>query len=132
MEELKKCTIEEWNKIQEELPQKLVKNFLKRVKKVIEIKGNRLEPFHLNEIRKEEEKDNEEEKKDKELINKKRILKMKKIYNDKNLNKIRNKEIRELNREKKGIPKKYKKSKIKSKRNAKREEREEIDVKIKE
>ena len=132
MEELKKFTIEEWNKIPGELPQKLVKNYLKRVKKVIEIKGNRLEPFHLNEIRKEEEKENEEEKKDKELINKKRTLKMKKIYNDKNLNKIRNKEIRELNREKKGIPKKYKKSKIKNVRDVKREEREEIDAKIKE
>ena len=56
MEELKKFTIEEWNKIPEELPQKLVKNYLKRVKKVIEIKGNRLEPFHLNEIEKKKKR----------------------------------------------------------------------------
>ena len=105
---IKKCTIEEWNKIQEELPQKLVKNFLKRVKKVIEIKGNRLEQFYLNKIRKEEEKE-KEEKNDKELINKKRILKMKKIYNDKNLNKIRIKEIRKLNEEKKEFQKCIKK-----------------------
>ena len=135
LEELRKFTIEEWNKIPEELPKKLVKNYLRRVKKVIEIKGNRLEPFHLNQIRKEEEKENEEEKNIKnvkELINKKRILKMKKIYNDKNLNKIRKKEIRELNKEKKGIPKKYKKNKIKNVRNVKREEREEIEKKIKE
>ena len=113
----------------------MVKNYLRRVKKVIEIKGNRLEPFHLNQIRKEEEKENEEEKNIKnvkELINKKRILKMKKIYNDKNLNKIRKKEIRELNKEKKGISKKYKKNKIKNVRNVKREEREEIEKKIKE
>lgn len=130
LEELKKFTIEEWNKIPEELPQKLVKNYLKRVKKVIEIKGNRLEPFHLNEIRKEEE--NEEEKNDKGLINKKRILKMKKIYNDQNLNKIRKKEIRELNKDKKGITEKYKKRKIKNVRSVKREEREKIDSKIKE
>ena len=99
---IKKCTIEEWNKIQEELPQKLVKNFLKRVKKVIEIKGNRLELFHLEEIRKKEKNDNK-------IINKKRILKMKKIYNDKNLNKIRIKEIRKLNEEKKEFQKCIKK-----------------------
>ena len=135
LEELRKFTIEEWNKIPEELPKKLVKNYLKRVKKVIEIKGNRLEPFHLDEIRKEEEKENEEEKQiknEKEQINKKRILKMNKIYNDKNLNKIRNKEIRELIKEKKGISKKYKNNKIKNIRNVKREERGEIDKRIKE
>ena len=53
LEELKKFTIEEWNKIPDDYPKKLVKNYLKRVKKVVEINGNRLEPFHLNEIRKE-------------------------------------------------------------------------------
>ena len=37
---------------------------------------------------------------------------MKKIYKDKNLNKIRNKEIRKLNDEKR-IPKMYKKVKLK-------------------
>ena len=40
---------------------------------------------------------------------KKRILKMKKIYNDKNLNKIRIKEIRKLNEEKKEFQKCIKK-----------------------
>ena len=34
------------------LYKKLVKNYIKRVKKVVEINGNRLEPFHLDEIRK--------------------------------------------------------------------------------
>ena len=53
LEELKKFTIEEWNKIPDDYPKKLVKNYLKRVKKVVEINGNRLEQFHLNEIRKE-------------------------------------------------------------------------------
>ena len=50
LEELQKFTIEEWNKIPEDYPKKLVKNYLKRIRKVIEIKGNRLEPFHLNAI----------------------------------------------------------------------------------
>ena len=67
MEELKNLQQKNWTKL-EEPPQ--VKNYLKRVKKVIEIKGNILEPIHLNEIRKEEEKE-KEEKNDKELINKK-------------------------------------------------------------
>ena len=60
LNELKKFTIEEeWNSI----PQRLIKicgnNYLRRIKKVIEINGERLEPYHLNQIRKEVE---EEEK----------------------------------------------------------------------
>lgn len=57
LEELQKFTIEEWNKISEDYPKKLVKNYLKRIRKVIEIKGNRLEPFHLNAIRNEIEEE---------------------------------------------------------------------------
>ena len=90
LDELKKFTIEEWNNIPEEYIKKLVKNYLKRVMKVIEINGNRLEPNNLNEIRKEEEKDEKEKEaniskeikeikdKNKKKDEKKRILKIKK------------------------------------------------------
>ena len=49
-----------WKKLclkKEKISPKLVRryylNFLKRIKKIIEINGNRLEPFHLNQIKKE-------------------------------------------------------------------------------
>ena len=48
-----KISIEEWIKIPDDYPKKLVKNYLKRVKVVVEIRGNRLEQFQPNEIRKE-------------------------------------------------------------------------------
>ena len=54
LDDLKKFTIEEWNNIPEDYTNNLDKNYLlKRVMKIIEIKGNRLEPYHLNEIRKQ-------------------------------------------------------------------------------
>ena len=140
LEELQKFTIEEWNKIPEDYPKKLFKNYLKRIRKVIEIKGNRLEPFHLNAIRNEIEEEEqrrtnkykEEKIKGKQRIKNKRILKMKKIYNDKCLNCLRNKEIRDLKRQKRGVTQKYKKLKVKNVRIRKREEKKEIDNKIKE
>ena len=46
--------------------------------------------------------------------------------------KLRNKEIRELKREKKGVTKKYKKAKIKNVNSRKKLEKEDIDKKIKE
>ena len=63
-----------------------MKNYLKRIRKVIEIKGNRFEPFHLNDIRNEIEeekqrrtdKSKEDIKKGKQGNNNKRILKIKK------------------------------------------------------
>ena len=64
LDELQKFIIEEWNKIPEDYPKKFVSNYLERMKKVIEIKGNRLESFHLNSIRKEIEE--EERRKSKE------------------------------------------------------------------
>ena len=57
---------------------------------------------------------------------------IKKIYNDKSLNRLRNKEIRDLKRQKKGMTKRYKKFKVKNVRIRKREEKEEIDKNIKE
>ena len=141
LDELKKFTIEEWNNIPEEYTEKLVKNYIKRVMKVIEIKGNRLEPYHLNDIRTQEENEEKEKKCEEKSNNKikkmkkdkkRRILKIKKIYNDKNLIKLRNKEIRELKKEKKGVTRKYKKTKIRNVNSRKRLEKEDIDKKIKE
>ena len=48
-DDLKKIFIEEWNKIS---PRPYFKNYLKRIDKCIEIQGNRLEDYHLNQIRK--------------------------------------------------------------------------------
>ena len=58
--QLKQFCIEEWNQIN---PKNYFKNFIKKVKKVISINENRLEPHHLEEIRREEENEEEEEKK---------------------------------------------------------------------
>ena len=57
LDELKKITIKEWNKISKKYIQKLFKNFIKRCKKIIELKRGRLEPIHLNQIRKEMDKE---------------------------------------------------------------------------
>ena len=58
--------------------------YIKRLKKIIEIKGERLEPYHLNIIQKEL---NEEfpEKEDELEQNEEKNLAMKIIYNDKRL-----------------------------------------------
>ena len=140
LDELKKFTIEEWNNIPQEYIKKLVKNYLKRIRKVIEIKGNRLEPYHLNEIRKEVEKEEEKasdeinDNKTKKMTKeeKRRILRLKIIYNDKNLSKLRKKEIKELKRQKKGVTQKYKTTKTKNVNLKKRVEKKDLDKKIEE
>ena len=48
LDELKIITIEEWIKNPKKFIQKLFKNFIKRCQKIIELKGGRLEPVHLN------------------------------------------------------------------------------------
>ena len=66
MDDLKKITIEEWDKIPKSKIDKCGKSYVKRLKKVIELNGERLEPFHLKEIEKELEEDsnkNEEDEK---------------------------------------------------------------------
>ena len=140
LDELKKFRIEEWNNIPQEYIKKLVKNYLKRIRKVIEIKGNRLEPYHLNEIRKEVEKEEEKasdeinDSKNKNMTKeeKRRILRLKIIYNDKNLSKLRKKEIKELKRQKKGVTQKYKTKKTKNVNLKKRVEKKDLDKKIEE
>ena len=49
--DLKKFAIEEWNKIPLKYIKNQFKNFEKRCEKVIELKGGRLEPIHLKNIR---------------------------------------------------------------------------------
>ena len=56
-EQLKQFFIEEWNNIN---PKNYFKNFIKRIKKVLSIMESRLEPHHLEEIRREEENEEEE------------------------------------------------------------------------
>ena len=53
LEELKEIIIEEWNQIPKDYIKSLFTNFIKRCKKVIELKGARLEPEHLRDIRNE-------------------------------------------------------------------------------
>ena len=53
LDELRQISIDEWNKIPKAFIQKLFKNFIKRCKKIIELKGGQLEPAHLRQIRKE-------------------------------------------------------------------------------
>ena len=64
LEELKKITLEEWKFIPEERIKNCGLNFVRRLKKIIEIGGNRLEEYHLRQIRREalkEEKKIEED-----------------------------------------------------------------------
>ena len=80
LEELKEITIEEWNKISKDYIKNLFNNFIKRIEKIIELKGGRFEPEHLRDIRKEMRK---EIRKDEEKIDEEeqRQLKLKLVYN---------------------------------------------------
>ena len=117
LDDLKKITIEEWDKIPKSIIDKCGKSYVKRLKKVIELNGERLEPFHLKEIEKELEEDSnkneEDEKKNFELIlekedeKKPKKLSMRIIYNDKRLGIKRKKEIAQLRKKIKEIKKQY-------------------------
>ena len=99
LDELKKFTLEEWNNIPKKIIEKTGVNYERRLKKVIEIKGERLEDFHLREIKKEAKADGEileDEKALWEEINEDEKLVMKVAYNDKRLNILRNKHIAQL------------------------------------
>ena len=101
LDELKQITIDEWNKIPKSFIKRLFKNFIKRCKKIIELNGGRLEPVHLQQIRKEAEKEENEEK-EKEIINidenasennESKKLKLKIVYNKNELIQKAKKEI---------------------------------------
>ena len=96
LDELRQISIEEWNKIPKDFIQKLFRNFIKRCKKIIELKGGRLEPAHLRQIRQEanEEENNDEEQminEDKNTETKR--LKLKMIFNEEELKKKQEKKL---------------------------------------
>ena len=62
IENLKKFTIEEWNKISKNYVKKQFRSFEEKLKKIIELNGGRLTQSHLREIRKKIKEENEKEK----------------------------------------------------------------------
>ena len=52
---MKKILLEEWNSIPQNLVKNLCKNYLERIKKVYELKGQRLEPEDLKKYKKDNE-----------------------------------------------------------------------------
>lgn len=116
LEELKEIALDEWNSIPKERIKNCGLNYVRRLKKIIEIGGGRLEECHLREIRRnaEEEEnilekdeiDNEEaennennniiiEENNSESENED-ILKIKYAYNDQKLCLLKKKEIAKL------------------------------------
>ena len=93
------------------------KKLCEKLKKIIELNGERLEPFHIKEIERElgdnSNKNEENEKKNFEPIlekdeeKKPKKLSMRIIYNDKRLGILRKKEIAQLRKTIKEIKKKY-------------------------
>ena len=77
MEELKQFAIEEWRLIPKERIKNCGLNFIRRIKKILEIGGGRLEEFHLREIRRDTKNEVEKNEKD-ELDNIKRNFEFKK------------------------------------------------------
>ena len=88
IEELKQYLLEEWNAIPKDMIQNLCRNYLKRIEKVLELDGARIEPEYFK--KKEKPQYNWEIP---EFLPSQRI-----IYNDKNLRKYKEKEIRMLKR----------------------------------
>ena len=99
LDELKKFALEEWNSIPESIIRNLTKGYLDRIKKVIELKGERIEPEYI----KKKRGDN------KHNWSSSRAVKCCTIYNDEKLIILKEKEIKKLKKEKKEIPKQYKK-----------------------
>ena len=117
LEELKQIAIEEWRLIPKERIKNCGLNFIRRIKKIIEIGGGRLEEFHLREIRRDAKnegeknekdeldniEDNHEEQDDEQIINSSEESlenieepKIKYSYNDQRLGIIKKKEIANL------------------------------------
>ena len=92
--DLKKFTIKEFNKFLKKYLENQFKNFIRRCKKIIGIKGGRLKPVHLNQIRKEEEEENKEKKEEESKEEEEEEeLKLKIIFNEETLKKNAKKEI---------------------------------------
>ena len=114
-------------------PKNYFKNFLRRVKMVISINRNRLEPHHLDKIRQEEKKEEENEKKEEksDIIGNR---KLKRVLNEVFLDNLKKSEIRRLKKEKKELAEKYKKrieenekKEIKTKKNMAEEIKEDLN-----
>ena len=102
MEELKKIHYKNGILSQKKLIKNCGLNYVKRLEKVIELEGERLEPFHLQEIKMKIKEKNEME--DEGPIEENN-LKMKVAYNDQRLNKLRKKEIARLKKVIKAVKK---------------------------
>ena len=119
LDELKQITIEEWNKIPQSFIKNLFKNFIKRCKKIIELNGGRLEPVHLQQIRKEAEKETKDEEEcEDDKNNETKNLKLKIVYDKNELIQKAKKEIafirkkiKEKKRELRKAKKEYNKAK---------------------
>lgn len=109
LEELKKFALEEWNSVPDTIIQNLTKGYLERIKKVIELNGERLEPEFTRKKRGQI----------KHVWSSPRTGKFCTIYNDEKLKILQQKEIAKLKKEKKEIPKEYRK-KIKNSKNFKK------------
>ena len=116
LKELKEIALEEWNLIPKGRIKNCGLNWIRRLKKIIEIGGGRLENCHLREIRREakreenkteiDELDNEEDELEEKQNNlsedefstekAEKELKIKYAYNDKRLRKLKKKEIANL------------------------------------
>ena len=95
IEEMKKFLLKEWNSIPQNLVKNLCKNYLERIKKVYELKGQRLEPEDLKKYK----KDNENY-----LWNiSDELPKLRIVYNNEVINKLRKREIKELEDKAKGV-----------------------------
>ena len=90
LDELTLYMFEEWYSIPQTLINNLFKNFIKRIEKIYELGGARLEIEHLKQI-----KEDEGEYGDKHIW-KKKDFKILKIYNDEELLKLKNKHITTL------------------------------------
>ena len=108
LDELTIFMFEEWYSIPQTLINNLFKNFIKRIKKILELEGARLEDEHLKQIKEKGEGEygdgHKWEKKDFKIL---------KIYNDEELLKLKNRHIAALNKNLNKVPKSYKKKLIK-------------------
>ena len=127
LEELKEITIEEWNQIPKDYIKSLFTDFIKRCKKVIELKGARLEPEHLRDIRNEMAKEKVNGEKIDEIKanveEQGQNLKLKLIYSKKELIKKAKKEIALIRKKIKSKKKELRKTK-KAYSNAKNNQKE--------
>ena len=86
--EMTKILIEEWNSIPQNLVKNLCKGYLERVKKVYELKGQRLEPEDIRKYKKNEEVYSWNTPDE--------LPKLRIVYNNEIINFLRKKEIKEL------------------------------------